>query len=177
MKLDFEIEGMDAVLSAMKRLERPSARKRMATASLKGALAPIGKQMKKDLSPTVKLGRSAVKSRVDMKFKSGVVTAKVGFGVGKRRKKTIKQRLAQQRRKQKRGNRPGIGIGPNNVSWWIAGTAGRRQHTTGKATGEMPTKQSGLAWRSYQKVKGQAARAMAAGLTKSLAKELKRQSS
>lgn len=190
MKLDFKIDGMDQVLSAMERLKRPSARKRLATASLKGALDIIGKQMKKDLSPRVKLGRSAVKSRVDMKFKSGLVTAKVGFGVGKRRKKTEKQKLAQSARKQKRGKRPGVGIGANNVSWWIAGTKERRtgfrrrggyrmiggQRAPSHSTGRMPANQPGLAWNSFTKVRSQASNAMAAKLTIALAKEVKRQS-
>lgn len=167
MKLDFEIEGVAELLRACDDLRRPSAVKRVLTAALTGGLNAIGKQMKKDLDPKVKLGRSAVKSRVQLR--SGKVTAKVGFGVGKRRKKTSKQKLAQatKRDKRKAKVKPGVGIGPRNVSWWIAGT---KKRTTGfrrkggyrmvngqqapqMNRGIMPAMQPGLAWRSYQQIK------------------------
>ena len=165
MDFDFKIEGLDKLLAACDQLKRPSAVKRVLTAALTGGLNAIGKQMKKDLSPRVKLGRAAVKSRI--LYRGGKVTAKVGFGVGKRRKKTDKQKLAQQKRKEKRGKKPGVGIGPGNVSWWIAGT---KQRTTGfrrkggirmvngqpaarMNRGVMPANQPGLAFRSMQKVK------------------------
>jgi hypothetical protein len=165
MQPDFKIEGVDKLLKACEQLKRPSAVKRVITAALTGALNTIGKQMKKDLSPKVKLGRAAVKSRIQ--YRGGKVTAKVGFGVGKRRKKTDKQKLAQANRKVKRGKKPGLGIGVNNVSWWIAGTKQRKTgfrkaggyrivqgvRAPSHSTGSMPAQQPKLAWMAYQKTK------------------------
>jgi hypothetical protein len=112
--------------------------------------------MKADTSPRVKEARKGVRSR----FKKGKtrVEALAGFGVGKRRKKKITKPV------NSKGNRKGgIGIGAQNIHWWVAGTKKRTTGRTksGKITGSgfmnrgrMPAMQPGLARIAYQKSNG-----------------------
>ncbi len=120
--------------------------------AIRGGLNVVGKQMKEDLDPKAKKGKTAVKSR----FKKGkrVITAKVGFGVGKKKGKTFP--VSTKARKS------GVGIDGNNVHWWVAGT-GRRWAGTGKGRkrggrqmyrGSMPAMQPKLASIAYSKSQG-----------------------
>lgn len=133
-----ELKGADKVLSAM----------------IRGQMSPIQKQMKADVDRKVKEGRKGVRSRFKNKKKKNEITAKVGFGVGKKSKKAP----AKVNRK---GNKAGgVGISAQNIHWWVAGT--KRRHTGGSMrgrvlgkpqrnsgaghdTGRMPSMQPGLA--------------------------------
>lgn len=144
MTVDVTLDGLDDLLRAIGTLQRRSAKK-VATAALRGGLKVIENQMKKDVSSKVKEGRKGIKSRI--KTRRGQVTAKVGIGVGKRKKKSLTKPLYKQERK-----RPGVGIGPRNISWWVAGT---KERTTGRRpTGRTPAMQSKLAYLAAQKGKG-----------------------
>lgn len=150
-------EVVSAVNTLLKRLDSLEKKGKVAVvrAAIKGGLNVVVKQMKADTSPKVKEARKGVRSR----FKKGKtrVEALAGFGVGKRRKKkTTKPIKARGKRKG------GVGIGPQNIHWWVAGT---KKRTTGakkgKRTGSgimnrgrMPAMQPGLARIAYQKSKG-----------------------
>lgn len=146
------IDGLEAILKRTESLKQ-TGKVAVMRSAIRGGLNTIGKQMKADLDPKAKQGKVAVKSR----FKKGkrVITAKVGFGVGKKRGKTYPE--------NRKGNRKsGVGIDGNNVHWWVAGT-GRRWTGTGKGRkrggpvayrGSMPAMQPKLATIAYAKSKG-----------------------
>lgn len=147
-----EIVGIETLIRRMEALKQTGKVSVMRSA-IRGGLNAVGKQMKADLDPKAKQGKVAVKS----KFKKGKkrITAKVGFGVGKKRGKTYPV--------NRKGNRKaGVGIDGNNVHWWVAGT-GRRWTGTGKGRkrggrqmyrGAMPAMQPNLATIAYAKSKG-----------------------
>ncbi len=183
MELGFEIQGLDKLLKSLEQLRRPSATNRVLKAALSGGLTAIGKQMKKDLSPRVKLGRAAVKTKI--KAKGGKVTAKVGFGVGRKKNLTPKQMAVSSAAAAGRGKRGGVGITAQNVHWWIAGTRHRYagvNYRTKKLTGGaiisrgiMPAMQKGLAFNALQKTKSKIHAEMEKRAGKALAKEIARQ--
>lgn len=117
----------------------------IARAMVRGGLNVTGKQIKKDLDPKAKDAAKSVKSR----FKKGKfkIVAKVGFGVGPRNKKKSTTRP----RTKKQG---GVGIGPNNIHWWVIGTKQRATTKTKANRGKMPAMQPGLARIAYQKSAG-----------------------
>lgn len=151
MQLDIRMVGLETVLKRMQTTKDKSSLS-IGRAMVRGGLNVIGKQMKADLQPKARKGKTAVKGR----FKKGNlrIVAKVGFGVGPRNKKSIIPAL--------RGKRGGVGIGPNNIHWWVAGT--KRRFTgaiNGKPTGNrilnrgsMPAMQPGLARIAYAKSVG-----------------------
>lgn len=152
-----EVEGLEEILKKMDSLAKGGG-DRVASSMVRAGLNVVAKQMKKDLSPKVKEARKAVRTRFKRKKKAGTVEALVGFGVGKRKKKPPKVVNSQ-------GNRKGgIGIGAQNIHWWVAGTQARyagisyrRKEITGSrihATGKMPAMQPGLAAIAYAKSKG-----------------------
>ena len=145
------LDGVREILNRLRELDK-KAKVPVLRAAIRGGLNVIGKQMKADLDPKVKLGRKAVKSR----FKKGKwkIVAKVGFGVGPRNKKS-----PETKPRPKRG---GVGMGPNNIHWWVAGTNRRETgRKRGKPTGypvqfrgAMPAMQPGLARIAYAKSAG-----------------------
>jgi hypothetical protein len=150
------VDGLEAILKRMESLKNTSKVAVMRSA-IRGGLNVIGKQMKADVDPQVKLGRKGVKSR----FKKGKfeITAKVGFGVGKKSKTPSPN--------NRKGNRKGgVGIDAQNIHWWVAGT---KQRFTGTGKGRakrgnrpkpvmdrgiMPAMQPGLARIAYAKSRG-----------------------
>jgi len=140
-----EIVGIETLIRRMEALKQTSKVSVMRSA-IRGGLNAIGKQMKADLDPKAKQGKVAVKS----KFKKGkkTITAKVGFGVGKKRGKEYP-------RNKKKNRKAGVGIDGNNVHWWIAGSRPRysgisykKKQVTGAPIafrGSMPSMQPNLA--------------------------------
>lgn len=117
------IDGLDLILRKLEALEAKASGRVLATI-IRAQLNVIGKQMRADLDSKVKEGRKGVRSRFKNNAKKNFITAKVGFGVGK--KKSAKPR------KSKRSSRGGVGIGAQNIHWWVAGTDKR---TTGTGRG------------------------------------------
>lgn len=173
MKFNIDIDGVEQLMRRFGELKNQKMTRRVMSATLKGGLDAIGKQMKKDLDPEVKSGKTAVKSRV-MFRKSGELVAKVGFGVGRKKKKTVAQKARAIKKRQGRKRGTGVGISGQNVHWWIAGTAERRQLTTGQRTGIMPAMQRGLASKAQQKVSGRLMSEMEKKGRKAFDKELRR---
>lgn len=170
------IDGLDAILKRMETLKQ-SSKVAVMRSAIRGGLNAIGKQMKAEVDPQVKLGRKAVKSR----FKKGKfeITAKVGFGVGKKSKKA--------KVLNRKGNRKGgVGIDANNIHWWVAGTK-QRFTGTGKGRakrgnrpkpvmdrGAMPAIQPGLARIAYAKARGEVKAEMIKRGALQLEKEVKK---
>jgi hypothetical protein len=155
--IDDTVEGLDQILRKLSYLETKGADK-VLSAMIRGQLNAIEKQMKKDVDPKVKEGRKGVRSRFKNKKKKNWIQAKVGFGVGKKKKNAPKK-------VNSKGNRKGgIGIGAQNIHWWVAGTDERfrggnyqrrkRMGQPERTTGSMPSMQPGLAAIAATKSRG-----------------------
>lgn len=156
------VDGLEAIIKRMDEMKKNGG-KNVAQSMVRAGLNVIGKQMKKDVDSKVKEGRKGVRSRFKKNKKKGIVTAKVGFGVGKKTRRANAK--LQKKIKRKSGWRGGVGISAQNIHWWVAGTrpryAGisyRKKQVTGSpihSTGRMPAMQPGLAAIAYAKAKGQ----------------------
>lgn len=131
------------------------------SAAIRAALNTIGREMRKQLDPKAKQAARVVRSKVK-RTKRGLV-AKVGFGVGPRNRKS--------RETPPRGRRPGVGIGANNIHWWIQGTS-KRITKRGQNRGRMPAMQPGLAGRAAIAASSRAARAAENAARKQLTKQI-----
>lgn len=151
------IEGLDQILRKLDQFETKAA-DRILSAMIRGQMKPIEQQMKKDVDPQVKEGRKGVRSRFKNKRKKNEITAKVGFGVGKKKKNATKVV------NRKGGKRGGVGISAQNIHWWVAGTGirttgGHFQRVKNKGSrqmnrGSMPAMQPGLAAIAATKSRG-----------------------
>lgn len=139
------IDGLDLILRKLTALETKASGRVLATI-IRAQLNVIGKQMKADTDSKVKEGRKGVRSRFKNKAKKNFITAKVGFGVGKKK--------AAKPRKSKRSGRGGVGISGQNIHWWVAGTK-RRATRKNFDRGSMPSFQPGLAAIAATKSRGQ----------------------
>lgn len=153
--MEMEIEGLADLAKALTKMQDKGSQN-IARSVIRGGLQIVAKQMKADLAPEAKAAKKSIKSRFKRSAKKGV-TAKVGVGVGKRSKKATKP-------KKRSKKKPGVGIGPNNIHWWVAGTkerfagkrrgGGTRKGTTVQRRGRMPAMQPGLARIAYSKSRG-----------------------
>lgn len=134
-----DVQGLDVLVKRMKALEQKGQEK-VAKAAVRGALNVIAKQMKKDVDSKVKDGRKGIKGKLKSTRKE--VTAKVGVGVGQKKKKLRQMQAAMALTRPK--SRGGVGIGPNNIHWWVAGTKTRTSRPSVNR-GRMPSMQPGLA--------------------------------
>jgi hypothetical protein len=166
------VRGLNKLLKKFTVIETKSANKVLA-AMVKAKLGVIAKQIKKDTAGKVKAARKGVKMRFKIS-KADKMTAIVGFGVGKRKKKKPAPRNSQ-------GNKNGgVGIGPTNIHWWVAGTAKRMTGAKkGKVNnkkvadrGRMPAMQPNLAAEAAAKSKGQQNKLMVERGALALKKEL-----
>lgn len=139
------ISGVDQILRKMTALEKKGSG-RVLAAMIRGQLNVIGKQMKADVAPKVKDGRKGIRSRFKNNAKKNWIQAKVGFGVGPKRKLDRVLKLKGNRRQ-------GQGIAAQNIHWWVAGT---KQRSTKRSLnrGIMPAMQPGLARIAATKSKG-----------------------
>lgn len=163
------INGIDDVVANIIRIDTKAAA-RVMNAGLRGAMRPIAKAMKADLSPKVKIARKWVGMK-RKRNKAGEITAKVGFGVG--RTKADRNRIVPKNRPK---DRPGVGISAFNVHWWITGTNDRKRKSIAgnPPTGSMPAKQPGLAENAAARVRDQSAHEAQVAARKQLMKEIKR---
>jgi len=161
------IQGDKELQRIMKRMRTTSARRTMTTGAAEAA-----KQLAKNVKATVpsrfKGARKAIGwRRLKVKEAEGG-GAKIGGRVGRSSRANAKSR--------KRENRKGVGIGAQNIHWFIDGATHRPRRTkeTRKYTGVMLSKTSGIpsvdetAKRSLGQLKAQ----FAMGARKQLAKEI-----
>lgn len=136
------------VMVVVRRLDQLGHKGQLAIARsmVRAALNVTGKQIKKDTDKKAKNAKKSVKARLKKGRSVFLVAAKVGFGVGPRNKKNASL-------PDRDKNRPGVGIGPNNIHWWVAGTDNRVTQA-GNDRGEMPAMQPGLARIAYAQSAG-----------------------
>lgn len=116
------IEDLDAKLSKLK----AGAANKIARPALMKAARALLKQIKQDVPSQYKDAKRGLGMAVDQKGgrSRNQVRAKVGAGVGIRSKQKEK---INAKTSGKRGGRPGVGMGPNNIHWFILGADGRSQ--------------------------------------------------
>lgn len=114
---------------------RQSTQTKILRGAVSKAMRIIVKSIKGKIPPNFKDAKKAIGGRI-LKRVAGSkdVKAKFGAAVGK---KQAKAKLAAQDRKHSRAGRPGVGIGPENIHWFILGTAKRKREyirVTGRRT-------------------------------------------
>lgn len=117
------LTGDKALDRKLKFLER-KAGNRAARAGLGKGARLAAKKIKSEVPSRLKTVRRAIGSSVK-KGRDGITTAKAGAAVGK----------ASKAKAAKRSTGGGVGIGRQNIHWWILGTGERTQSRTGRATG------------------------------------------
>ena len=159
---------MPATLTGDKRLDRKlkelsekTARK-VSAAGIRAALRVIANGIKSEIPPHMKDARKAIGMRFKRNTRKGdgIVTAKVGGGVGKKTKKKTTS---------KRSKRRGVGISSANIHWLLMGTGERTQKTTGRSTGVMPA--VGAVPRGFAKSKAAAFQKIKENIRKGIARE------
>lgn len=121
------VEELDVMLKAVgKKIGNRAARAvlsmavRLAVKKIKAKVPSSQKSVRKAIGGNVKKRKGGADR--------GLTTAKAGAAVGMKSKARLKS---------KRGGRQGIGIGPENVHWYILGT-NERATKSGRRTGKMP---------------------------------------
>ena len=125
---ELTITGDDRLDRKLRALRR-SLIKQVVSPAVNKALVVLDKSITGQIPGKYKDVRATVGKRLEHSVASdedGVVSGKVGFGVGKSRATAAG-----------RGNKPGVGISSRNIHWAILGT-GKRTTKTGKNRGEMP---------------------------------------
>jgi hypothetical protein len=115
MRASVTVAGEKILLDELADLKTKTGRK-VTRVVLQSALKVIAKQMQRDLDPKVKEAGKAVGTKVTI-YRQNITRAKVGFNVGKNARRVPFTR--------KRTSKGGVGIGPMNVHWYIAGTESR----------------------------------------------------
>jgi hypothetical protein len=102
----------------------------------------------------------------------GIMTAKVGLGVGKQHKVVV-QRTGKNLTQGSRGvAKPvGVGMGGKNAHWFAIGTGERQQKTTGISVGAMPAVLGGVVERGFNAMSRRAGDQIAETIAAVLAKE------
>lgn len=122
------VEELDAMLKAV----GTKVGNRAARAVLAKAVRLAVKKIKAKVPSSQKSVRKAIGGNVKKRkggADRGLTTAKAGAAVGMKSKARLKS---------KRGGKPGVGIGPENVHWFILGTDERTVKSTGQNVGKMP---------------------------------------
>jgi hypothetical protein len=127
---------------------RKSGRDKIGRKSLQKSMPVVVKAIKELVPPNLKGMKKAIGHKMLKKVKGEEVKAKVGAAVGKKQKAIEKQAGF---RAHARKGRPGVGIGPENIHWFLLGTKERkrefvlitgrrtfRQSKKGFSTGKMP---------------------------------------
>lgn len=116
-------KSFDKQLAALQRglsQFRQSTQNKLVRRGVAAGMRVVVKSIKGEIPPGFKGAKQAIGGRM-MKRVAGslITTAKVGAAVGK---KTPKKSAAM--RSKGRGKRPGVGIGPENIHWFIMGADG-----------------------------------------------------
>lgn len=157
------VDGLDDLKKALEQL-RGKVKWAVASAAIRAGLTTIGREMRKQLDPKAKQAARAIRTRVKRTSKG--LVAKVGFGVGPRNRKSRST-------PPPRGRKPGVGIGANNIHWWIQGTS-KRITKRGQNRGSMPAMQPGLAGRAAIAASGRAAIAAEQAARKQIVKQIEK---
>lgn len=113
---------------------KESTQKRIVRGGVSKALRVLSKGIKGKVPPQFKDLKKVIGTRMAKAAAGSNIGGKVGAGVGIKAKKKEEQK---QKRDKKREGRPGVGIGAENVHWFIMGTD-ERTKKGGAPTGKMP---------------------------------------
>lgn len=172
------ITGADEILKKLENLGTKSAKK-IARSAINKGLRIVTKSMKTEVPAQYKDAKRAIGSRFDKKGgeNKDEVRAKAGVAVGFGRKKLSNMKKAD------RSGRPGVGIGVQNLMWFVLGTnerqtgskkSGKGQKSTGKAvhsTGRMRPILPNVIKAGYRKAESSAMDAILNGLSEGITKE------
>jgi hypothetical protein len=123
----YSVVGAKELQKALSQLDYKVRKRGIRSSVLKG-LRVLVKSGKKKIPPKYKAAKRLMNYRL-AKDRAGVLQAKWGVGVGKRKKVSSKG-------VDRDPNRPGMGITPETVHWLFIGT-GERFHKSGHPTGRM----------------------------------------
>ena len=130
---NIEIEGVDKLLRTLDKTKDKAVKKAI-RAGIRSGLTVVAKQVRREVTGASIRSHSdkaasrreiirSLKKTVGTKLKQDqqkISRAKVGFGVGKKR---LTEDAAEQNRKaRKQAGRSGVGIGAQNVHWFVLGT-------------------------------------------------------
>jgi len=150
------LTGDKALNRKFKRLADKAAKK-VSAQGIRAGMRAIVKGIKSEIPPHMKEARKAIGSRFK-RSKKGVITAKVGGGVGKKKEKI-----------GERDDKPGVGIGTANIHWLLLGTGERTQKKSGRSTGVMPA--VGAIQRGFAKSESAAHNKIKEAIRKGIARE------
>ena len=129
------VRGSAEVTRALELL-RKSVQTRITKAAQRTALAGLAKQIKAAVPGKYKAARAGIGYSLKRGRASGVVEGKAGIAVGIRGKRLKRMMAGAKAKSEKRGRR-GVGIGSNNLQWFVMGTKERAHRITGHRTGRM----------------------------------------
>lgn len=164
------MKGLAEQLKALGRgLEqfKDSTRRKIVRGGVTKALRRLNKAIKGKVPPNLKDIKKAVGYRLAKATGTDLIGGKVGAGVGIKAKR--KEALAAKRQKRREGH-DGVGIGPENVHWFILGTVDRT-HAGGNSTGRMPAQVPDIIRSGMSSAKGEAFQAMADHIEEGIKKE------
>lgn len=164
-----DVDGLQSLVSKLEILQKDVAKK-VLMAGVRAGLNAIGSQIKKDLDPRLTEAKRSVRSKIKIRRK-GQVIAKVGFGVGPRNRKRSTT--------LPRGSKRGVGIGANNIHWWLIGTKnrytgrriGRRTGNPIRHRGMMIAQQPGLVNNAVTRSRSKSEAAVIKSATRQLNKQ------
>lgn len=132
---EWQVKALQKGLEQLKE----SVQKRIARGALRKAMTVVSKAIRTRIPSPWKDVKKLIGTRMLKRAVGSEIAGKVGVGVGKKSKRAKK--------KKDRTGRPGVGVGPENVHWFILGTGKRfrgqrkiRNRKTGAVTGVRKTK-------------------------------------
>jgi len=112
----------DKELNALLQRLPVAVEKKIARQALSQALTIEVKAMKAAVPANMKDARQAIGKRLGKNKRKGIIEAKAGAAVGFNKSKTKK---IEGKIEAKRAGKPGVGISPRNIHWFILGTQQR----------------------------------------------------
>lgn len=171
-KSAIQLTGDESLVRRLQRLPDKVQRKGLKPGMQK-ATRTIAKGIKMAIPVQYKGAKKLVGNYVKpTKRTGGVMTAKVGLGVGKQHR-VIVPRTGRNLTQGSRGvARPtGVGMAGKNAHWFAIGTKQRRQKTTGQNVGKMPDVLGGVVDRGFNAMSRRAGDQIAETISSVLAKE------
>ena len=125
----YNTKSFDAQAKALRNglaVFRQSTQNKIVRGGVAKAMRVVVKAIKGKIPPNFKDAKKAIGGRMMKRVQgsANLATAKVGAAVGMKQDKV---KMRAQDRKHKRSGRPGVGIGPENIHWFILGTDNRKR--------------------------------------------------
>ncbi|MEO1063745.1 MAG: hypothetical protein AAFZ07_20195 [Actinomycetota bacterium] len=150
----------DGTLDRRLRVELPKRTRSSAKKASGAGGRVVRRKLKLLVPPRLKSVRATIGMRTDSdRSAGGAVLTKVGFNVGKSRRRTIPARSTDK----------GVGISRANIHWWVLGTKPRKT-AAGRRTGKMPANGRDLVEIAATSTKSEQLKAIADSFRKDIAK-------